>query len=217
MAVSRLNEVWVDNMRLFVKEACFGQDEARLKQKLPRFSVSGKQVLNLEGIPSPKHGEKVSQEKERYGVRWSWGKSGLSFAQVVGGGSSKTGDDKEQSPILKIHPVGNAWLERSVVAILNRVESMKTLKISFNLATDKVAEFRALGGRSVLITFQSKEVRDVLIKGPWMKRWFLEVKPWRGEPASFERFVWLSCFGVPLNAWNPLTFKQIGELWGCFV
>ncbi|KAI8535208.1 hypothetical protein RHMOL_Rhmol10G0155800 [Rhododendron molle] len=262
MAVSKLNGVWVDNMRLFVKEACFGQDEVRLKQKLPSFSVPGKQAYRLQidtyrvsaGSPvnfnlpvisaririgglksryeptvtvrtgrflklcsSPKHGDKVSKEKERFGVRWSGGNSGLSFAQVVGGESSKTGVVKEQSPILKIHPVGNGWLERSAMAILDRVESMMTLKVSFSSETDKVAQFRALGGRSVLITFQSKEVRDDLIKGPWMKRWFQEVKPWRREPASIERFVWLSCFGIPLNAWNTSTFKQIGEFWGCFM
>ncbi|KAI8567676.1 hypothetical protein RHMOL_Rhmol02G0140200 [Rhododendron molle] len=32
-----------------------------------------------------------------------------------------------------------------------------------------------MGGRSILITFQSKEVRDDLIKGPWMKVWFTEI------------------------------------------
>lgn len=47
--------------------------------------------------------------------------------------------------------------------------------------------------------------------------WFQDVKPWRGEPASHERFVWLSCFGIPLNAWNATTFKQIGELWSHFI
>ncbi|KAH7838067.1 hypothetical protein Vadar_021623 [Vaccinium darrowii] len=43
MAVSRMNGVWVDNMRLFVKEASFfGQGEVRLKQEIPRFHVAGK-------------------------------------------------------------------------------------------------------------------------------------------------------------------------------
>lgn len=54
MAVSRMNGVWVDNMRLFVKEACFGQDKVRLNQKVPRFSVAEKQVPNQERSPSLK-------------------------------------------------------------------------------------------------------------------------------------------------------------------
>lgn len=85
------------------------------------------------------------------------------------------------------------------------------------METDQVAQFRSLGGRAVLITFQSKEVRDTVIKGQWMKLWFDKVKPWRGEPASLERFVWLSCKGVPLNAWNAKTFAQIAGIWGSFI
>ncbi|KAG5549336.1 hypothetical protein RHGRI_014628 [Rhododendron griersonianum] len=100
---------------------------------------------------------------------------------------------------------------------MSRVVSMKSLKTSFSLVSNVAAQFRALGGRSVLITFQSQEVRDDLIKHPWMERWFEGVKPWSGEPASVERFVRLSCQGVPLNGWNATTFKQIGEIWGSFV
>ncbi|OMO62744.1 hypothetical protein COLO4_32924 [Corchorus olitorius] len=28
---------------------------------------------------------------------------------------------------------------------------------------------------------------------------------------------WVSCFGVPIHAWNPTTFKNIAELWGDLV
>lgn len=37
------------------------------------------------------------------------------------------------------------------------------------------------------------------------------------EPMRLERFVWLSCQGMPLNTWNAKVFKQIGEIWGSFV
>lgn len=43
------------------------------------------------------------------------------------------------------------------------------------------------------------------------------MKPWNGEAAGKERFVWLSCTGVPLNAWDTQTFKKIGEIWGIFM
>lgn len=72
-------------------------------------------------------------------------------------------------------------------------------------------------GRSVLITFQDSDVRDALLKGTWMDHWFESSKPWQGEPASLERFVWLSCSWFPLNAWNANTFKRIGEVWGHFI
>lgn len=50
-----------------------------------------------------------------------------------------------------------------------------------------------------------------------MKLWFDSVKPWRDEPACMERFVWLSCKGVPLHVWNAETFKMIAEMWGFFI
>lgn len=56
-----------------------------------------------------------------------------------------------------------------------------------------------------------------MIKRQWMKLWFASVKPWRREPACFERIVWHSCKGVPLNVWNAATFKLIAELWGSFI
>ncbi|KAI8562178.1 hypothetical protein RHMOL_Rhmol03G0014700 [Rhododendron molle] len=164
MAVSRMNGVWVDNERLFVKEACFGHNE-----EMP----------------------------------------------TLRGESSKRGDD--QKILLHVKPSANGWLHRSAVAIMHRVVSMKSLEVSFSMETNEVALFRSMGGRAVLLTFQSQEIRDELIKGQWMKLWFDNVKPSRGEPGSLERFAWLSCKGVPLDVWNAKTFIQIAKIWGSFI
>ncbi|KAI8536289.1 hypothetical protein RHMOL_Rhmol10G0245900 [Rhododendron molle] len=32
-----------------------------------------------------------------------------------------------------------------------------------------------------------------------------------------ERFVWIACYGMPLNAWNVPSFRAIGSIWGCFI
>lgn len=140
---------------------------------------------------------------------------GRSYVQVLRGESLKIGTDQQIT--LSIKPSGNGWLYRSAMAVMHRVVSMVTLNVSFSLETNRVAQFRSLGGRSILITFQSQEVRDSLIGGQWMKLWFDKVKPWRGEPTTLERFVWLNCTGVPLNVWNALTFKLIAEVWGSFI
>ncbi|KAG5553592.1 hypothetical protein RHGRI_011472 [Rhododendron griersonianum] len=178
MAVSRLNGVWVEDKKLFVKGACFGRFE---KMKEPRVEERREQGF--------KNRDGLSQQG------WFSKDPGRSFVQVVNRESSKT---PSPNVTIQINPVGNGWLFRSAVAVMHRVVPLMTLKVSFGLETDKVAQFRALGGRSVLITFQSQEVRDELIKGPWMKRWFEVVKPWSGEPVSHERFVWLGCQGLPL-------------------
>lgn len=69
----------------------------------------------------------------------------------------------------------------------------------------------------MLITFQSLEIRDEMIKEPRMNLWFENVKPWRGKPASLERFMWLSCKGVPLSVCNTFTFNRIADCWGSLI
>lgn len=103
------------------------------------------------------------------------------------------------------------------MVVMHNVVSMQSLKASFKVETGVEAHFRAMGGRSVLITFQSPEARDSLIKVLWMNRWFDFVLPWTNEATSLERFVWLNCQGMPLNAWSTNTFKQIGEIWGYYI
>ncbi|KAI8555707.1 hypothetical protein RHMOL_Rhmol05G0195600 [Rhododendron molle] len=46
---------------------------------------------------------------------------------------------------------------------------------------------RSMGGRYSLITFKTTEVRDAIIKGNRLQRWFSEIKPWKGEVAMAER------------------------------
>ncbi|KAG5544682.1 hypothetical protein RHGRI_017205 [Rhododendron griersonianum] len=190
MAISKMNGVWVDDKRLFVKEACFDLKNEKLKPKMPRSSE--------DRVPQ-------SSQKE------------VSYVQALRGETSKPAISRDQEIIIKSDGVGNGWLYRSAVAVMSRVVPLQILKESFRKEHKEVVQFRALGGRSVLITFQSSEVLTTLIKGPWMERWFGTVKPWQGEPASIERFVCLSCFGIPLNSWNPETFKHIGEVWGYFI
>ncbi|KAI8543637.1 hypothetical protein RHMOL_Rhmol08G0234100 [Rhododendron molle] len=206
-----MNGVWVENVRLFVKEACFGLNEEHLKVKKPSFcSVSQRGMVPKQGISlGQRPGKQEMVEKEKGFSR------GRSYVQVLRGESSKTGTDFKTT--LSIKPSGNGWLYRSAVAVLHRVVSMSTLNVSFSMETNRVAQFRSMGGRSVLITFQSQEVCDSLIGEQWMKLWFDKVTPWTGEPASLERLVWLSCKGEPLNVWNAHTFKLIAEVWGFFV
>lgn len=168
----------MENNQLFVKEACFGHKTGRQVQPVPRFQVR----LNH---------EMEAREGSKEGLSQGWIKRGpgVSYAQILKGETSNPKEVEEQSITLHVNPEGNGWLFRSAMAVMNRVVSMRTLEVSFSLETDMVAQFRALGGRSVLITFQSQEVRDGLLEGLWMKRWFSEVKPWRNEPKRLERFV----------------------------
>lgn len=217
MAVTKLNGVWVDDKRLFVKEACFDLKDEKLKPKLPRFQgdrVGGtsqrvkSSVINEVGL-STINGHGVSHWNRKTPDRY--------FVQVLRGETSNPSPSKEQDITIKYVGVGNGWLLRSAVAVMNKVVPLSMLKLSFSKEYTEEVQFRALGGIYVLITFQNSVERDALIKGPWMERWFDRVKPWQGESASLKRFVWLSCSGVPLNSWNAETFKRIREVWRHFI
>lgn len=211
MAISKMNGIWVDNRRLFVKEACFGLNEEKTRVKLPRFHTGSerKQISN--------RGPEVVQRpgKQAEGERASGEPVGRSYKEILNGESSKLRSNHPRA--LQIKPSGNGWLFRSAVAVMKRALSMMTLQVSYSMESNKMAQFRSMGGRSVLITFQSQEDRNSFIEGQWWQLWFETVNPWRGEAASFERFVWLSCKGIPLNVWNVQTFRLIAEIWGCFI
>lgn len=204
LAVGKLNGLWVDNDRLFVKEAFFGLNQTNKEQTL-------KIILPQEG-----RGKGVMMDQEKVVIREKHFGMGRSYSDIIRGDSSKGGDCNKFK--LSVKSSGNGWLERSAVARLCRQVPLSKLQVSFSMSTNKVAQFRSLGGRAVLITFQSSEVRDGMIKDPWMKTWFEKVNPWRGEPACLERLVWLGCKGVPLSAsWNMSTFQEIGEMWGTYL
>lgn len=82
------------------------------------------------------------------------------YAHFLNGELSKVRND--QKLILNIKSTGNGWLHKSVVTVLNRMVSMMTLQVTFSMHTDKVAQFRSLGGRLVFITFQNEEVRNMM-------------------------------------------------------
>ncbi|KAG5522231.1 hypothetical protein RHGRI_034421 [Rhododendron griersonianum] len=215
VAVSRMNGVWVENERLFVKEASFGYSENKPKMKVPSFQVGQELRDKDKGMVSHilETGEFRGKGKvQQIGALRS---HDCTFVQALKGEPSKRVAD--QRITLRIDSCGNGWLFRSVVAVMHRVVSMSTLKASFSRESEALAQFRSLGGREVLVTFQSQDSRDILIRHPWMKLWFESVKPWKGDPASFERFIWLSCRGVPLSGWSAKTFKQIEESWGYFI
>lgn len=134
-------------------------------QSVPRFWVS-----------SSHESEAEEGFKESPSQVWAKRGHGASYAHVLKGETSNLKEAEEQSITIQVIPEGNGWLFRSAVAVMTRLVSMRALEVSFNLETDLMAQFRALGGRSVLITFQSQEVKGGLIEGPWMKRWFNKAK-----------------------------------------
>ncbi|KAI8559855.1 hypothetical protein RHMOL_Rhmol04G0207800 [Rhododendron molle] len=76
-----------------------------------------------------------------------------------------------------------------------------------------------MGGFSVIITFDNKEMRDEAIKNTDVIKLFQLTKAWNiREPAAIlPRVVWINCKGFSLQAWILLSFKLVGETWGKFL
>lgn len=87
----------------------------------------------------------------------------------------------------------------------------------FNKENTLVEHIKAIDGRYIIITFFSPEVRNETLKEDWLSIWFENINPWSGVSAKEERFVWLSCYGFPLNGWPVPNFKLIGDCWGEFL
>ncbi|KAF7134407.1 hypothetical protein RHSIM_Rhsim08G0091100 [Rhododendron simsii] len=85
---------------------------------------------------------------------------------------------------------------------MRRLISAQELEILFEKEKLGIVQVKPMGGRYVIIRFPSEDRRNEILKEKWLELWFEEVNPWNGESAKNERFVWIACFGMPLNAWN---------------
>lgn len=118
---------------------------------------------------------------------------------------------------ITVKPMGNGWLTRSVIAKIKRLISAEDLEYVFKREGIQKVQIKPIGGRYVIITFPDETTRDLVINEKWILCWFDEIKKWNGDQAKVERFVWLSCYGMPLHGWSHSTFKDIGNFWGEFL
>ncbi|KAH7848104.1 hypothetical protein Vadar_033833 [Vaccinium darrowii] len=109
-------------------------------------------------------------------------------------------EKSHEKATLNIIAAGNGWLNRSVVA--KSFKRIKVEELKTEIAKENICDIhiRSMGGRNFLLSFSDTTRRDTVIKETLMQRWFSEITPWNGEPASLERCVWLSCSGRVLIA-----------------
>ncbi|KAL7252245.1 hypothetical protein ACSBR1_013987 [Camellia fascicularis] len=70
------------------------------------------------------------------------------------------------------------------------------------------------GGRDTVLSFQSVAVmkEQLVLMKEWLYDWCETVLEWRQRMAiEQEIYVWLICYGVPLNLWSKNTFSSIGK------
>lgn len=193
MAIQKAHGIWCDNRALKVKIADFVQGKAEKQQ--PLTTPDGRR-----GIVTTSRAPSMVQK-------------GKSYAQIVGG----HGLTSNSNISIQVNEEGNGWLYDSVIVRLKSqhlvVEFEEELK---NRGMGDV-QIRVGGGRDIVLTFQSVEIMTEKLKTMegWIQLWSESVKVWqKGMILDQERFVWLTCYGVPLNLWSCKTFSSIGRSWG---
>lgn len=166
----------------------------------------GKEIWRRRGIPgSSKQGENPGKKAQGKGENVT-GK----ILQIQEFGS-------EPYKSIHVQAVGNGWLFRSAIGKMRRLLSAQEMQEQFKRENIDNVQIRPIGGRYLILTFPNEESRNEVIKKKWLMGWFEEINPWNGEQAVQERFVWVACYGMPLNAWNVPSFKAIASNWGHFI
>ncbi|KAI8527296.1 hypothetical protein RHMOL_Rhmol12G0064100 [Rhododendron molle] len=228
MAISKANGLWIEDRKLFVKMAFFDQNKGNNDERQinPNQNLTRKNSNNMETntrVESLTSGNATASTSYANAVKGVLGGKGT-YANAVNDVLGGKGNDKRMQEgsfkgerKLCLKSDGNGWLYRSAVAKLHKLISIEELKAQMaRMGVDNIM-VRAMGGRSVILTCNNKEEMENLIKVNCLQRWFSEVKPWEGQATCIERFVWLCCYGFPLNGWSNNSFKAIGELWGTFI
>lgn len=235
-AISNINNSWYWGQKLVVKFARFLKKDDTIDPQMSSYKNSfnskpyqWKQIpqihwkqnhqihhSNLHAKKWPQNQSKSPEEKRGKEI---WRRKGTTESSKHGEQRAKVNEAPTEVHMgrITVQPAGNGWLFRSAIAIMSRLVSTEDLEQVFTRERGIKVQIKAIGGRFVIITFTDVESRDSIIKEKWLTNWFEEIRPWKGEQAKEERFVWLSCYGMPLNAWSNTTFKEIGDKWGKFL
>ncbi|CAL5373898.1 unnamed protein product [Camellia sinensis] len=193
VAVQKAHGLWVDDKKLGVKFAEFERNREHGQTHIQPPKQSKYRVEVRRG-PNPFINKK-------------------SFAEVVKG----TKVLSSGSVSIKAEVYGNWWLYDSVVVRLKARYVNISLKIELEERGIEGIAVRNCGGRDVLLSFKTKEEREIKMKAinNIIEDWCELIIQWQPnlvlEP---ERLVWITCFGVPLHLWNRSNFIKIGSLWG---
>lgn len=224
VAVAETHNSWCWDHRLMVKFARFLKEKddqglegnpfsfnKRYKHN-PQFPFyKGTSVYHLQSLHAkdlPPKFQNQNHQKEKRGKE-VWRRKGIVESSIQGEiRNAKPNEVIKSAGNIKVLPTGNGWLLRSAIAKVCKLVSTEDLLYIFRKEGVNNIQIKSIGGRFVIVIFPDMNLRDSIIKKRWISNWFEEIKPGNGEQAKEERFVWLSCFGMPLNAWSVPMMKE---------
>ncbi|KAH7847139.1 hypothetical protein Vadar_022388 [Vaccinium darrowii] len=99
--------------------------------------------------------------------------------------------------------------------LLWNIDDELTLRtpVLYDIVTKQI---RSLGGLNILISFDTDDSLTEFMQdnNQLLPQWFSSIERWHNQRIKPSKSTWISCYGVPLIAWNSETFMSIGKLWG---
>ncbi|KAH7857183.1 hypothetical protein Vadar_009933 [Vaccinium darrowii] len=169
-AIASLNGISIRDKKMLAKVATFGAgtgagafQSSHSKQEYK--ASKGKEV------------DGVVKQNAVY-TNSGWDKS---FADVVRG--------KLIPKRLSVKPIGNEWLERSVVAKLKSLSAMESVRDVLHCKGVFGIDVKDMGGLWVVLTFSSAEQLQSALGGDlsWLSNWFSEFKKWCPDTENERR------------------------------
>ncbi|KAJ9565840.1 hypothetical protein OSB04_001806 [Centaurea solstitialis] len=112
-----------------------------------------------------------------------------------------------------------AYLQRCVVGSVARMEHVDSIQALISAGTLENCEIKMLGGKDILINFESKEEAENVIQNKvhGIHFWVKDLQLWSQGFRAANRLVWLRIVGIPLHIWKVEVFKEIANNWGTVV
>ncbi|GKV45171.1 hypothetical protein SLEP1_g52281 [Rubroshorea leprosula] len=225
----KLDQIWIENRKLWVNTPRYdeAQKDTRVQEnkrhpesKIQRRSyvevVRGQQAnrQNEEGTT-----QLIENQTERHRQSRSKSRAGKLSNNGRQVWQEKGKSDRWVGFEYNVKAEEYTWLDGCYVGKVHNVEMVRNLQEKFYMEGYFSCRIRAMGGKLVLLDGDDKDEVKALVEmaSEWLGRWFEEVRPWSPEMVADERFVWIRCQGVPLNAWGPEFFASMGASWGKFI
>jgi hypothetical protein len=108
------------------------------------------------------------------------------------------------------------WLSRSLVGKILPNADVATMEEMVLKSIEKAVSFRFLGASQVIVTFEDQlasrkeqqNARSILYS------LLSNLRQWEARICAYDRFAWISIFGLPMEGWNRNCIDAILQSWG---
>ncbi|GJX05605.1 hypothetical protein Tco_0191521, partial [Tanacetum coccineum] len=203
--IDSLSNTWIGKLRLHANVARFDR-----KAVVKPSHVGGKAeplVANMAHASDQKHSCSNKMNSYVYVAK-------AASVESKGGTNVVNDDGEDSNLVLELQSAGTNDFP---LAILGCYKDFRSMANTLTLCRSEGfldVDIKYLGGLWILFYFNLMEVRDKFPNNEGISQWFASLKPWHDDFLVEERLVWLEIEGVPIRAWDNVTFKSMCNKWG---